>query len=40
MSSPLVERAVIDALDNNNALLKFISPIVLKSKAFVKRVWA
>ncbi len=26
MPSPLVERAVIDALDNNNALLKFISP--------------
>jgi type II restriction enzyme len=26
MPSPLVERAVIDAIDNNNALLKFISP--------------
>lgn len=26
MPSPLVERAVIDALDNNNALLKYISP--------------
>ena len=26
MPSPLVERAVIDALDNNNAILKFISP--------------
>lgn len=26
MPSPLVERAVVDALDNNNALLKFISP--------------
>lgn len=26
MASPLVERAVIDALDNNNAMLKFISP--------------
>ena len=26
MPSPLVERAVIDALDNSNALLKYISP--------------
>ena len=26
MPSPLVERAVIDALDHGNALLKFISP--------------